>query len=244
MKSSYWEPRDFPQKHWFPPNFRIFQQNQKLCSRRDNVSKFILQLRLKWYKAKVKQKWMFNFRLLAGTKTYVWEPNNLFDCWQSNKPEITVHQTQECSLSWHTISYTQWTFISTHIPHEKSSIKGITAHSSRCVWALWAVSNLQGQQDYQCTFWRMAGEPALKLTKQLVQLVFIRHLRAADCLSPGEGGRERDYWQDSDENWSEDNESRCLFILRLSLSLSLITQSDWSERSFTVCCLLKNPECL
>lgn len=28
--------------------------------------------------------------------------------------------------------------------------------------------------------------------------------------------RERDYWQDSDENWLEDNESRCLFILPLS----------------------------
>lgn len=165
---------------------------------------------------------MFHFRPLAGTKTYVWVPNNLFE------PEITVHQTQESSLSRRTLSHT--------LSHKKSSsIKGIKAQS-------WAVSNFQGQQDYQCTLWRMAGEPALKLTKQLAQLVFICHLRAADCLSPGEGGRERDYWQDSDENWSEDNESRCLFILRLSLSL--ITQSDWSERSFTVCCLLKNPECL
>lgn len=49
--------------------------------------------------------------------------------------------------------------------------------------------------------------------------------------------RERDYWRDSDENWSQDNESGCLFILsscmcvRARLSLSLFRVTGWRVAS-------------
>ena len=60
----------------------------------------------------------------------------------------------------------------------------------------------------------------------------------------GRGGGGRDYWWDSDENWSEDNESRCLFILSSSVSppppISLIIQSDSSELLHSLL-LIKKP---
>jgi len=85
-------------------------------------------------------------------------------------------------------------------------------------------------------------ESAFKLLKQLALIGL--HLSSQTELRTvwERKERESDYWQDSDENWSQDNESRCLFILSSCASLALIIQNDWSESSFTVGCLLKNPE--
>lgn len=42
--------------------------------------------------------------------------------------------------------------------------------------------------------------------------------------------RERDYWRDSDENWSQDNESGCLFILSSCMCVrACLSRSHYSE---------------
>lgn len=127
--------------------------------------------------------------------------------------------------------------------------KGITfththAQAHRCVGGLWAVGNYRANRIISVCSGRWQG---ISLQVNETVTVIGLHLSSHTELRTVRV-RERDYWRDSDENWSQDNESGCLFILsscmcvRARLSLSLIIQSDWLESSFTVCCLLKNPE--